>query len=335
MMGPHPAVAAVRLAVRRSTADLRDDPVLVACSGGADSLALLTAAIFEARATGRSVVGVCVDHRLQDGSAAHTERVLAQMAGLGAGQAVAVSVSVDPRGRGIEAAAREARYVALRQQAECFGSEAVVLLGHTLDDQAETVLQGLVRGSGGRSLAGMRAGFHRFRRPLLAITRAQTEAACRALGVEFWEDPQNADPRFLRSRVRHRVMPVLERELGPGIAAALARTGEMLLADMDALDSEASAFLEGGFDSPGLPVAELAKLPDAVRLRVLRSAALATGCPPGDLFRRHILAVDALVSHYHGQQRIELPGNLAAVRCRGGIVFQRTDGPDGCAPVAG
>ncbi|MDQ6935684.1 MAG: tRNA lysidine(34) synthetase TilS [Actinomycetota bacterium] len=333
-MGLHPAVAAVRLAVRRSLADLREDPVLVACSGGADSLALLTAAIFEARPAGRPVVGVCVDHGLQDGSAAHTERVLAQMALLGAGQTVAVSVSVDPRGRGIEAAAREARYVALRQQAECFGSE-VVLLGHTLDDQAETVLQGLVRGSGGRSLTGMRAGLHRFRRPFLAITRAQTEAACRALGVEFWEDPQNADPRFLRSRVRHRVMPVLERELGPGIAAALARTGEMLLADMDALDAEASTFLEGHLESPGLPVAELAKLPDAVRLRVLRSAVLATGCPPGDLFRRHILAVDALVGRYHGQQRIELPGNLAAVRCQDGIVFQRTDGPAGRAPVAG
>ncbi len=313
-MGPDPAVAAVRLAVRRTLADVPEGhPVLVACSGGADSLALLAATVFEARKHRWPVVGATVDHGLQDGSAHHAAQVVEQMASLGAHETAATRVRVDPGGRGVEAAAREARYAALEQLADHFGS-TVVLLGHTLDDQAETVLLGLTRGSGGRSIAGMRTAFQPFRRPLLGITRAQTEAACRAEGIEFWRDPHNEDPRFTRARIRHRVMPVLEEELGPGVAAALARTAAGLREDMEALDGLAEEAHDDVRTADGLDIARLESYDDAVRRRVLRAAAVDAGCPAGELFRVHVLAMDELVREYRGQVRVELPGHVHLVR---------------------
>ena len=235
-MGPDPAVAAVRLAVRRLALD--PGPVVVACSGGSDSLALLAATVFESRKAGWRVVGVTVDHGLQEGSDKHAARVVDQMAALGAAETVSVRVSVEADGQGVEAAAREARYAVLGEVAERFDAEAV-LLGHTLDDQAETVLMGLTRGSGGRSLSGMRRAFDRYRRPMLDLTRAETEAACLAEGIEWWIDPHNSDPRFLRARVRHTVLPMLEQELGPGLAQTLARTADQLRNDSEALDAYA------------------------------------------------------------------------------------------------
>ena len=210
-MSLDPSVAAVRNAVRRVLAD-GTATVLVACSGGADSLALVSAAVFEGHKLGRRVVGVTVDHGLQDGSAEQARRVVEQMALLGVDETVAVRVDVAGGGQGPEAAAREARYAVLAEVSQRW-EDADVLLGHTLDDQAETVLLGLTRGSGARSLSGMRRGFDCYRRPLLDVTRARTEAACRAQGLHFWTDPHNEDPRFTRSRVRHRVLPVLEEEL--------------------------------------------------------------------------------------------------------------------------
>ena len=308
----HPAVAAVRLGVRRALTDVEPgETVVVACSGGADSLALLAATVFEAGKAGWRVIGATVDHALQEGSAPHADRVVAQMAGLGADETVAVRVRVDPGGRGIEAAAREARYAVLAEVAARIGSR-VVLLGHTLDDQAETVLLGLVRGSGGRSIAGMRRAFDEFRRPLLDVTRAQTESACEAEGIEAWADPHNLDPRFTRARVRHRVLPVLESELGPGVAAALARTADGLQADLEALDDAAEECLAAVTAEDGLRVAELAKRPLAVRTRVLRLAALAAGSPASELFRVHVLAMDDLLSG-GGNRSVDLPGHL---RCR-------------------
>ncbi|WP_193606701.1 tRNA lysidine(34) synthetase TilS [Nocardioides lijunqiniae] len=318
-MSLHADVAAVRLAVRRrGLAGLDDGPVLVACSGGADSLALLAATVFEARGTTR-VVGVTVDHGLQDGSADRTARVVAQMVGLGADETASARVQVDAAGQGPEAAAREARYAVLEQMATHFGA-AAVLLGHTLDDQAETVLLGLARGSGGRSIAGMRPAFDVFRRPLLGIRRSQTEAACRAEGIEFWADPHNDDPRFTRSRVRHTVLPVLERELGPGVAETLARTAEQLRPDMEALDDLADEALAQHLtrhddDETGFAVSRIRSLPQAVRTRMLRLAALRAGCPPGELFAVH---VDALERQVWNRDRlpkeIRLPGHVTAYR---------------------
>ena len=277
-MGLHPAVAAVRLAVRRALADVEPGAtVLVACSGGADSLALLAATVFEGRKAGWHVVGATVDHGLQEGSADHAERVVAQMARLGrGGDASARGSRVEGGGLGPEAAARQARYAVLGEMAERFGA-AAVLLGHTRDDQAETVLLGLARGSGGRSLAGMRRTFEHYRRPLLDLGRIDTVTACQVEGIEFWDDPHNDDPSFTRSRVRTRVLPHLETELGPGVAEALARTADQLRADMDLLDDTAEAVLAGLGDE--LPVAALAAHPLPIRRRVLRLAALAAGSP--------------------------------------------------------
>lgn len=351
MTGPDPAVAAVRLAVRRGLPVLRAEgdrvwvpeakgSVLVACSGGADSLALLAATVFELRRSDLRVIGVVVDHQLQEGSGEHTARVVQQMAALGADETASIRVTVDAGPGGVEAGAREARYAALSQLAEHFGTTHV-LLGHTVDDQAESVLLGLTQGSGPRSLAGMRDGFrqepgatHVFLRPLLrTVTRAETEAACRAEGIEFWEDPHNLDQRFLRARVRHVVLPLLEAELGPGVAGALARTGHLLREDLDALDDEAEGLVEQHAD--GIDVWEVETLSRAVRTRVLRLAALRAGVPPRELTYAHVEALEDMVWRRRGEQRdLHLPGHVTASRRDDVIRFVDTrPAPNG--PVAG
>ena len=242
-MGPHPAVAQARSGVRRCLADLAPgDLVLAACSGGADSLALAAALAHEAPRLSLRGGGVTVDHGLQAGSAERAGRVAALLRELGLDPVHQVSVTVPagPGSGGPEAAARTARYAALEQVAEQAGA-AAVLLGHTRDDQAETVLLGLARGAGGRALAGMPARRGRLRRPLLGVPRAVLREACTAQGLEPWDDPHNADPAYARARVRHQAMPALEEALGPGVAAALARSAAQLSADCDALDALAAA----------------------------------------------------------------------------------------------
>jgi tRNA(Ile)-lysidine synthase len=321
-MALHPSVAAVRRAVRRCVADLSDGVVAVACSGGADSLALLAATVHEAHRAELRVIGVTVDHGLQEGSAAHADRVVAQMAALGADETVSVRVRVEAGGLGPEAAARRARYAVLDEIAQRFGVTAV-LLGHTRDDQAETVLLGLTRGSGGRSLAGMRREFEIYRRPLLDVSRDDTVTACQVAGIETWQDPHNTDPAYLRARVRGRVLPLLEEELGPGVAETLARTADQLRTDIDHLDDLADQAL-AGLPEP-LPVADVAALPTAVRRRVLRLAALRAGAPAAELFHEHVLAVDALLTDWRGQRWIDLPGHLRAARKEGILVFERVN----------
>ncbi len=313
-MALHPSVAAVRLAVRRSLADLEPgDTVVVACSGGADSLALLSATVFEGRQHAWQVLGATVDHGLQEGSAEHADRVAAQMRGLGVTESLTAHVTVKAPGVGPEAAAREARYAVLSEIAERYVA-SVVLLGHTLDDQAETVLLGLARGSGGRALAGMRRTAEVYRRPLLDLGRADTETACIAQGIEFWVDPHNSEERFARVRVRTKILPQLEAELGPGVAQTLARTADQLRADTEYLDGVAAAAFEAVAEDRGLAVGGLAELAEAIRTRVLRLAALAAGSPAAELFQPHILEIDRLVTDWHGQQWVDLPGHLRAVR---------------------
>jgi len=334
-VGPHPAVAAVRHAVRASLADLEPGAVLLtACSGGADSLALAAAVAFEAPKAGLLAGGITVDHGLQPGSAEQARRVTGVLEKLGLSPVLSVAVTVaTPRDAGSypgpEAAARSARYAVLEEAAEREGSW--LMLGHTLDDQAETVLLGLARGSGPRSLAGMAPVTGRYRRPLLGLRRSETLAACAAQGLQVWDDPQNSDPAFTRARVRG-LMPALEEALGPGVPEALARTATLLRADADVLDALAAAEAGqlGGLaeaEAGGWPADALARLPAAIRLRLLRSAALAAGCPPGALSQRHITGLDELVTSWHGQRWTDLPGGIRCRRRYGKLIFSTAGGP--------
>jgi len=333
-MGPGVAVAEVRTAVRACLAGLTaGDLVLVACSGGADSLALAAATAFVAPRLGLRAGAVTVDHGLQPGSAERAAEIAVLLAKLGLDPVRSTAVTVAPAGAsGPENAARVARYGALDAAAAAYGA-AAVLLGHTLDDQAETVLLGLARGSGGRSLAGMPARRGRYRRPLLAVRRAATAAACAELGLEPWQDPHNSDFRFTRARVRHQALPALEAALGPGVAEALARTAAQLRADAECLDdlafAESGQLRQAGSDPAGLDVAWLASLPAAIRTRVLRDAAVMAGCPPGALAAGHIGQVDALVTAWRGQRWADLPGGVRARRQAGKVWFSSTGRGEG------
>jgi tRNA(Ile)-lysidine synthase len=312
-----PAVADVRNAVRASVTDLAPGSVvLAACSGGADSLALAAALAFIAPRAGLRAGGVTVDHGLQEGSAGRAASVAVTMAALGLDPARAVTVTVGTAG-GPEAAARTARYDALEKVAADTGAVAV-LLGHTLDDQAETVLLGLARGAGTRSLAGMPPRRGVFRRPLLEIRRPVTAAACAALGLDPWQDPHNRDRRYARVRVREDALPALEAALGPGVTEALARTATRLRADAEVLDNMAA---ERSVGSPELATDSLERMPDAIRGRVLRSAAIDAGCPAGALSAVHVRRLDELVTSWHGQRWVDLPGGVRAARKDGLIVF--------------
>ncbi|QRP46588.1 tRNA lysidine(34) synthetase TilS [Amycolatopsis sp. FDAARGOS 1241] len=311
------ALAAVRRAVREflATAGVPDE-VCVAVSGGADSLALAEATAYVARHRKLRTRALVVDHGLQDGSAEVAARAATVAKEFGLDTAEVLTVSVTGKG-GPEAAARTARYRALREALP--GGEGLVLLGHTLDDQAETVLLGLGRGSGPRSLAGMRPHDPPWGRPLLAITRAQTREACAELGVEPWQDPHNADPRFTRVRLRAEVLPLLEDVLAGGVAGALARTAAQLREDAEALDTVADRILTRASGAEGLDVAVLAAEPAAVRRRVLRRWLLASGVR--ELTDAHLRSVDALVARWRGQGGVWLPGNLEARRCRGRLTL--------------
>ena len=308
-----PAIADTRRAVRAVLP--ADGLVLVALSGGPDSLALAAATAFEAAGRGGAVI---VDHGLQEGSAEVASHAADQARALGLNPVVVVRVEVGTGG-GPEAAARAARYRALSEAAAATGARAV-LLGHTLDDQAETVLLGLARGSGATSLQGMESVSGIYRRPLLGIRRSVTEQACEDAGLTPWNDPQNTDPAFTRVRVRQTVLPLLEAELGPGIAEALARTAEQLREDADALDHFAEEIVEElvrlAEAGISLPVSALASNPPALRQRLIRLAV--QGEFHLSLSRQHTVEVARLVTDWHGQGPLDLPG--LTVRREGGLI---------------
>jgi tRNA(Ile)-lysidine synthase len=313
-----PSVAAVRNAVRAGLACLAaGSTVLVACSGGADSLALACAARFVAQRRDMHCGLVTVDHGLQHGSADRAAAVVDWAKQQSFAPVISSSVLVGARG-GPEAAARDARYRALADAARGSGAD-LVLLGHTRDDQAETVLLALARGAGPRGLAGMAATTGKdgvtFARPLLDVARADTRAACVALGVTPWEDPHNIDPAFARARVRA-ALPALVELLGADVIDNLARTARLVAADVEVLDAQAAELFSGGAD---LDVAALAGLPPALRTRVLRLWALRLGVPGGALSHRHIEALDALVTRWHGQGPTALPGGIEVVRRDGSL----------------
>ena len=319
-----PAIADVRRAVRLvlsgmpdahatdgelSVSDAGARPlVLVALSGGADSLALAAATAFEAPRAGMQAGAIIIDPGLQPGSADASARAASQARELGLDPVLVRTVTVGTVG-GPEAAARSARYAALELVALEHGALAI-LLGHTLDDQAETVLLGLARGSGTTSLSGMASSAGLYRRPVLGIPRSTTEQFCLDSGLIAWHDPQNDDAAFARVRVRQTVLPMLEQQLGPGIREALARTADLSREDAAALDhfahelaEDLAVHTEAGI---GLPVHALAANPAALRQRLIRLVVLAEFGV--SLSRTHTLEVARLVTDWHGQSALDLPG---------------------------
>ena len=289
------------------------DQWCVALSGGPDSLALTAVA-----AQLRPTTAVIVDHGLQPDSAAVAETARSQAVELGcvAAQVVCVEVgSSSGRGGGPEAAARGVRYAALNAW-----RDGPVLLAHTLDDQAETVLLGLGRGSGARSIAGMRPYDPPWCRPLLEVRRTVTHDACRELGLTPWQDPHNTDRRFTRSRLRHEVLPLLEDVLGGGVAEALARTATSLREDTELIDALAAQALPDVRAESGLQAQALAALPDAVRRRVIRGWLLAGGAT--GLTDKQIRGVDTLVTAWRGQGGVAVGSSSRGQR----LIAGRHDG---------
>lgn len=304
MTGPPVATAAVRVAVRRSLAGV-SGPVTAAVSGGADSLALAAALAFERPGS----AAVVVDHQLQEGSAEVAAKAAAQCEGLGLTSRVLTAERLDAlppcpdrvelRATGPEARARELRYALLDT------IDGTVLLGHTRDDQAESVLLGLVRGSGARAASGMAAVRGRYRRPFLELPRETTRLACQEAGLIPWEDPHNDDPSYERVKVRQLLG-------GLDLTEGLARSARLLREDADALDS---------FAMPECDVARLSEMLPAIRARSLKLwAEQQTGRA---ITSAHVDALRALVDDWHGQGPVALPGGMQVVRHDGRLVATR------------
>lgn len=324
-------VMATRTAVSASVGDLADGSVVVvACSGGPDSLALAAAAAWVGERQGLDVRAVIVDHGLQPGSGEVALDAADACRALGlAAEVVRVEVGRDG---GPEAAARTARYAALEATARTAGA-AAVLLGHTLDDQAETVLLRLARGSGARSLAAMAARTGPWRRPFLGLSRVTVHAAAHEvlapLGRQAWADPHNDDPDFARVRVRA-LLAGLAADLGPGVALGLARSAELLRADADLLDDLAASeharvVADEGDESADCDV--LAAMPSAVRTRVIRLMCLRSGSPADALGVDHVRRVEALVTGWKGQGEVALPGGVTAARAYGRLTLRGSGQP--------
>jgi tRNA(Ile)-lysidine synthase len=285
------------------------DRVGVACSGGADSIALVGLLARSKRAG--AVVVLHVDHGLRADSADDASFVHHSATQLGLDCDVR-RVAVEP-GASLEARAREARYAALARAASELGL-SFVLTAHTLDDQAETVLHRATRGGGLEGIAAVRGIFVR---PVLGVRRAELRAWLEAEGLTWREDPSNEDLRHDRNWLRHVILPLL-RERRPGADEVLARLASRSAADDQVLDSLASdAFSHAEIDDAGvfLPADVLDPLPGALATRVCRSALRRVGVDPS------WIDLDRIASLRRGRH-IEC-GDAAVWRLSDGLVFMR------------
>lgn len=309
------AIVSIRNAVRPHLQSLDPgDPFLVAVSGGADSLALAYGLILEAKQLSLRAIAITIDHQLQENSHLQAEKVSEQLKEMGYVHIYIEKVLVVPHS-GLEADARNVRYEAISKKSE-EEKASKVFLGHTANDQAETVLLGLARGSGSRSMSGMAEVNGIYIRPLLSLSREITERACEESNFDYWRDPHNEDSKFSRVKIRREVLPYLEKNLDPGISGALIRSAALLRDDGDALDlwakNEVSAL-----DLEDLDCLYLATLPRAIRTRILRLAALKAGVTPGTLTFEQIGALDALISRWSGQGEVSLSGGVKVSRISG------------------
>jgi tRNA(Ile)-lysidine synthase len=317
-----PAQGLIRLAVRNClTSNTKPgQKLLIAVSGGADSLALAAACEFEAKKLGVKIAAAVIDHSLQKGSDKVAAQTAKTLAALGFEEVVVKKITVGKAG-GPEAAARTARYAALETLRQKTKSNFVVL-GHTASDQAETVLLGLVRGSGSKSLSGMseKTGF--LLRPLLGVERATTEAFCKDSGIKYWSDPQNKDEKFLRVMIRKHVLPFLEKQLGGSVATSLVRTSDQLREDNTYLELQADKSFKKYAKVSGSGISfdakAIEKLPAAILNRVIKKALDGFG---SESSRTHVLAVSDLVLSWHGQKPLALPG-VRVVRKGNTISFE-------------
>jgi tRNA(Ile)-lysidine synthase len=297
--------------------------VWVACSGGPDSLALVAATAHVSRKQGYLPSVVIVDHGIQHDSAIVAERAVAQVRAAGVNSVFVERVTVGRDG-GLEAAARTARYAAIDARVDAEGGHhPLILTGHTMDDQAETVLLALARGSGARALSGIPARRGRIVRPFLSLRRKDTVAVCEALGLDPWMDPTNeVDGGPKRSELRGKVMPALVEVLGPGVVSGLARSAALLQNDADELDRQARAAMRDSASAvrrDGWRCDTLASMPDAIRSRMLKL--LAEGEGAGPLTATHVAALDQLVTVFTGQGGVSLPGGYEARREYGRLII--------------
>jgi tRNA(Ile)-lysidine synthase len=304
-----PAIADVRRAVRETLSKLNlaaGDTILVAVSGGGDSLALASATLFEATKMKLTVTAAIVDHGLQQNSDVVAQNAKQACEALGLKPVLVSRVSVTQAGAGLEAAARVARYQELENMRVQIGAR-YIFLGHNLGDQAETVLLGLVRGSGLSALSGMREidEGRKLIRPLLWLTRSQLRQSVLDQGLKIWDDPQNFDEDFTRVKVR-RMLTEFELELAPGIAESLAKTAFLVQESEDYLLGQADQLMLQAISDGGYSIELLAKAQVGLRRKTLHLIALAQGAK--SLSRSQVLEIDALITNWHGQKPLSLSG---------------------------
>jgi tRNA(Ile)-lysidine synthase len=316
-----PALLELRKAVRFWFQKLEaNSKVCIGVSGGADSLALAIVAKLEAADLNLDLVAVIVDHGLQENSADVAATTKKKLEAIGYSDIFVGKANVLVTD-GIESSARRARYLVFQQALETYGAK-VFLLGHTKNDQAEGVLLGLARGSGTKSLSGMTEISGPFIRPFLNVDRSTTQAACDESGIEYWNDPHNLNTEFTRVRVRESILPLIEKEIGPGIVDALSRSAKILREDATALDEWAERVF-GEVNPLDIEISLLADLPIAVRSRVLRLAIYAAGAPSGSISATHLAPIEAFVSDWRGQGHTSLPGGVKVCRISGRLSLSK------------
>ena len=298
------------------------DSLLVGCSGGADSLALAWTALVVGKRLELKIGVIIVDHQLIPESSSVALNAKKQCEEFGIEEVIIKKVNVEQTHEGLEAAARIARYEAFENVLHETNAQAI-LLAHTQDDQAETVLMRLTRGSGAKSLSGMAQVSGKYLRPFLHLRKKLVHDSLDLIGLKAWQDPANTDHQFLRVKVRHELMPKIVEVLGESAISSLDKTSQLLRLDNQALEDLAQQFFESQKDvkTNGLEISELEKLPEAIRTRVLRICAIASGVHPGPFSFEHIEAIDALVKNWHGQGNIDLPGFIQATRVDHSIRF--------------
>jgi tRNA(Ile)-lysidine synthase len=287
------------------------DNILVACSGGADSLALAWTSQVVTKRIGLNLIAVIIDHQLIKESSQVAQDAKKKCEDFGIEKVVIRQIEVKDDNDGLEAAARKARYEAFEESVNEFNAKAV-LLAHTQDDQAETMLMRLTRGSGAKSLSAMKEVSGNYLRPFLHIRKQVLVDALEKENISYWQDPANTNYKFLRAKVRHELMPKLIEVLGDSAIDSLDRTSGLLKEDNEALESIALESYEKL--NKELKVQELEKLPTAIRKRVIKIAALNSGVTPGPFSFEHIEAIDALVTNWRGQGNVDLPGFIQASR---------------------